>query len=466
MTRSRLVGGLVVAAALAAAAPEARANGRFPATIDVVFKPGDHTKMSLQVTWGLLQTEDEGASWHWMCEDAVGFGGVYDPDYAYTSTGKLFATTTSARGLAFTDDHCQWDGAPAPLGGVSPATFVSQVEYGPDGAVYAAAATINDSQIYVSHDDGASFQVLSNPGGGVDWWESMVIAPTLLAGNQTRIYLTGYTFISLPNSGPFKKRRMFRSDDSGASWTELSIVPFQFSHCLLPDLQIAAVSPTNPDLVFARVTKVNCLGIGDDIYRSPDKGATWTKVFSSGDNVLALVVRQSGQVVLGERLSGIHLSDDGGVTFGAAVPNSPEIDCMRERDDGVLFACGKNYAPENMALGTSTDAITWTPILTYTDVDDAYPGCPEGTTQHDVCYATRWCCVVNQFGIGDPACEGICPTQVVPPDAGPGGPAPDAGPSDPPDKPTCCSTGSPSSALLLGILVALPLVRRRRRVRE
>jgi hypothetical protein len=460
MTRLRLTGVLVVA--LAAAAPQvAHANGRFPATVDVHFKPGDHTVRSLQVTWGLLQTEDDGATWHWMCEDAIGFGGVYDPDIAYTPTGALIATTTSfERGLSLTRDHCAWAPAPPDLGTAGAATFVSQVEVGPDGTIFATAAIVGDSHVYVSHDDGASFQVLSNPGGGVDWWESMKVAPSLLAGNQTRIYLSGYTFLSLPNSGPFKKRRMFRSDDSGVTWTELTVTPFHFTHCILPDLQIAEVSPTDPDLVFARVTKVNCLGIGDDIYRSPDKGVTWTKVFSSGDDVTGLVVRRSGQVVLAERLTGVHLSSDGGATFGASLPDSPEIDCLRERDDGLLFACGKNYPPANMALGTSEDAMTWTPVLTYADVDDAYPGCATGTTQRDVCFDNRWCAIACQYGIPDQACQ---PCDVFPPDAGPT--APDAGP-EPADKPSCCSAGSPQSALLLGLLVAAPLARRRRRPRR
>jgi hypothetical protein len=217
------------------------------------------------------------------------------------------------------------------------------------------------------------------------------------------------------------------------------------------------VSPTDPDLVFARVSKVDCLGIGDDVWRSPDAGATWTRVFSSGDDVTGLVVRRSGQVVLGEHLSGVHLSDDGGQSFSAALPDSPEVGCLHERDDGLLYLCGRGLPPETMALGTSTDAVTWTSILTYPDVDDAYPGCAAGTTQHDVCAGDRWCPTACQLGIPDSACE---PCVAPPaPDAGPG----DDDDDDGPGPGGCCSAGSPRGSSLLALGIASLWFRRRRR---
>jgi photosystem II stability/assembly factor-like uncharacterized protein len=447
---------LVGLALVLATAGVARANGRFPATVDVHFKPGDHQVMALQVTWGVIFTEDGGATWHWICEDAVGFGGVYDPDYTFDAEGNFYATTTSTRGLASTHDHCVWNPAPAPLGG-DPATFVSHIELGPDDKIYALASTMQDTQMYTSSDQLTSDGAISNPGNGVSWWESMVAAPTALPSGETRLYISSYTYVPIPNTAEFfKKRRMFRSDDSGQTWTELSTQVFHFTHANLPDLQFIAVSPLDPDLVFAKVKKVNGLGIGDDIWRSDDAGVTWTKVFSSGDDVTALVPRLNGQVILAERLTGIHFSTDGGQTFGASTPDSPEVDCMRERDDGLLFLCGKDFEPANMALGTSSDGITWTSILTYKDIDDAYPGCPSGTDQHDVCYSNRWCCIVHQFGIPDDSCADECLGVV---DAGPGVDGGTGGGGGG----GCCkgNKGSPDSAVVMGFVVVVPLGRRR-----
>ena len=45
------------------------------------------------MTFGAVVSHDGGATWHWMCEKAVLYGGLFDPDYAYSSSGAVFATT-------------------------------------------------------------------------------------------------------------------------------------------------------------------------------------------------------------------------------------------------------------------------------------------------------------------------------------------------------------------------------------
>jgi hypothetical protein len=448
MRKARLLPSLA-AAALALAPGVALGNGRFPATIDVHFKPGDPDVIALQATWGLITTFDGGDTWHWSCEEAVGFAGIYDPDYQFTSTGLLFATTTTADALRQTRDMCTWTPAAPPLGpdGATPAKFVSQVAVGPTGAIFVATPyeLAPEPQIYRSTDDGVSWTPLSRPiAGTVDWWESMEIAPTLLAGSQTRIYATGYGFV-----GPDKVRYLVRSDNGGATWTDLGVDEFTFNH-ENADLQIAAISPTDPDLVFARVYRVNN-AIGDDIYRSDDAGVTWVRVFQSADDVTAVVVRESGQVVVTTGLSGVHVSADGGQTFGASIDDT-KVQCLKERDDQLLFVCGVSFPPDNMGLGTGTTVGDWTSILTFADVTDAYE-CAGGTTQQDVCYDLRWCATACQFGITAPECSCGFDAGVV---------APDAGIDAPPGK-TCCGTGDPSSAALLALLVAAPLARRRKR---
>lgn len=429
----------------------AQSNGRFPDTIDVHFKPGDHDVFALQATWGLLTTFDAGETFRWSCEEAVGFGGIFDPDYAITPTGLILATTTAREGLRLTRDLCTWAGAPAPLAPPDPddpqsyATFIAQVEVGPDGVIYAMASTIDDSQLYVSTDDGVSFAPRSAPGGLVTWWETLHAVPL---GETTRLYLAGY---DLGKSGA-KTRRLFRSDDAGVEWTELPTTDFTFGGDLA-DLQIAAVSPTDPDLLFARVYQANGRGIGDDVYRSADAGATWTRVHQSGDNVTSVVVRQSGEVLLTTALSGHHASSDGGVTFGPAFSTDLPINCMKERDDGVLFACSKSFPPTGMALGRGPSIPELASIYTFAETCEPVR-CADGTVQRDTCELARWPATVQQFGID----ESICGSGG--PDAAP----PDAGDAEPPKK-TCtdCSTGTPGSMLVFGALIALPLVRRRRR---
>jgi len=449
---------LALALVLALAPAVAHANGRYPTPVDLHFKPGDHDVMALGATWGVLITKDGGDTWGWICEGGVGFAGVYDPDLAFTSTGLLLATTTSADGLRLTRDFCSWEAAPPPLGspdgGITPSIFVSQVEVGPDGKIFAAASNGVDSQIYLSTDDGESFAAISNPGGGIDWWETLAIAPTLLAGDQTRLYLTGYDIAA----GGVKTRYLFRSDTSGATWTALPVTDFGFGGDM-SDLQIAAVSPADPDLVFARVYQANGSTVGDTIYRSANAGAGWTQVFAAGDDVLGVLVRASGDVVLATRLnaasdptSGVSVSTNGGVTFATPVLG-PTTYCLRERDDGVIYACGDGLDPELMAIGTGTAPGTYTPILDFRQVDDVID-CPSGTHASDTC-DPLWCGVTAQFGI--PGFEEAC--AVV--DAGP---PPDGGGVDPPDKScTDCSGGGPGGTALLAVFAVVPLLGRRRR---
>lgn len=436
-------------AALLLAPAVARANGRYPTPVDVHFQPGDHDVMALAMTWGLAISQDEGQTWGWICEGGVGFGGVFDPDYAFTSTGLLLATTTSADGLRLTRDFCSWDPAPPPLGstdgGITPAKLVAQVEVGDDGRIYAAVSTFDDSQIYRSVDDGASFAAISAPGTLVDWWESLLVAPGT-TGDTTRLYLAGF---NLGDAGA-KERLLFRSDNSGSTWTPLPVTDFTFGGDM-SDLQLAAIDPDDPDLVFARVYQANGTTVGDAIYRSDDAGASWTMVFEVGDDVPAVLVRGNGEVVVQSRLSGYAVSADGGQTFGALV-DAPASYCLRERDDGLLYWCGDGVDPDLSALSTGTAVGSYTHLLTFSEIDDQMD-CAAGTDVAAAC-DQLWCGITAQFAI--PGFEDEC--SVV--DAGPA----DAGLVNPPPK-TCsdCSGGGPASTAALAVIAVAPIVRRRRK---
>ena len=75
----------------------ARANGRPPGASTINFRQTHEQDVIAGLTFGAAISHDGGATWHWFCEDAIGYGGMYDPDYAYSRTGKIFATTTPGR---------------------------------------------------------------------------------------------------------------------------------------------------------------------------------------------------------------------------------------------------------------------------------------------------------------------------------------------------------------------------------
>jgi hypothetical protein len=453
---------VILAASLIAAAPApAHGHGRFPVMLDVLLQPGEPEVIGAPTTWGLIVSTDGGATWRWTCEEAVGFAGVYDPDYAFTATGLLVATTNVA-GLRLTRDLCTWSEPPPELG----ATFVARVRVGPDGWIYAAAADpfTADTRLYVSDDDAASFTAVADPAagvGGVDWWQSMAVVPALLPGDQTRVYLSGYTQRPGPAPGddPITERHLLRSDDRGATWRSLPLDDLAFGG-YLSELHVIATSPTDPDLVFARVGLADGVALGDTLYRSTDAGMTWTEVHASRDVVTAVVVRRSGEVVLAERgpapTVGVRVSSDGGATFGPPIAGTV-IHCLRERDDGTLLACGDGLAPVHLGIGSAQTAGDWAPIMAFRDVDGPI-ACPTGTVQRDVCEGKLWPYVACQLDVALPPapCDGVVPDAGVDGGAGP----------PPPPQAGCggCRAGATGATGLVALALALPLLSRRRRV--
>jgi photosystem II stability/assembly factor-like uncharacterized protein len=461
----------------------AHANGRPEATSTIHWRPSAPQDVVAGMTFGVVLSHDGGATWQWMCEDAVGYGGVYDPDYAYTASGALFATTFD--GLKVNRDGCVFGAAPPGN------TFVSQLEVAPDGRVVYAAADPHDAGIYQSTDDGMTFPVSASPGRDNDWWDSLVFA------TDQRVYLAGYRFQShcmggtvgagddcirdedcpfIENSRPFHGRcgdarkvfLLMRSDDGGASFTPQTKIglPAPQGGSVL---SIVGVDPLDPDIVYARVRQAT-----DSLYISTDGAVHWTKILDEPER-LSFVVRRSGEIVVATKLSGAKRSIDHGATWIDLV-NPPHIGCLYESPAGDVWACTQNYAQMMMdgmpaipadgyGIMKSTDLATWTGVLRFQDIAGPV-ACPAGTAQHDRCVekvddkASVWCCLAKQLGVTNPGadCSGrlaCVPASEAPPqvDGVTKAPAPPPG--------GCCDAGELASIWLVGPV--LMILRRRRR---
>jgi photosystem II stability/assembly factor-like uncharacterized protein len=430
-------------AGLVAGPRAADANGRFPRTVKLVSRPGHPQEMALGVTFGLLVTRDGGQHWQWMCESAIGFEGTFDPDYEVTPAGTMLATTFDGTRIT-RDGGCHWDLAPAPLGD----KYMSVLAVGGDGAVYAASPDANDPTIYKSTDDAVSFAPTGAVGMRGDWWSSIEVAP----GDPRRIYLAGFRGMGAEP----RQRILFRSTDGGQSWTQLPTTMLIGTD--VSELQIAAISPLDPDRVLMRMTLTagtlqETLYLSEDAGTDAPAGPTWTKVMELADLIPGVVVRRDRSVWVATQAHGLHRSTDGGRTF---TPVGVEYDarCLTEREDGVLFLCANDLPPDERALASSTTgaAGTWTPRLRFADI--AAPlACEVGTVQRDDCQAIVWCGIKQQLGITSDVVECLDPS-----DAGV-----DAGTTGPPGK-TCCDTGGAPPVLELSVvLIGLwPGWRRRR----
>jgi len=435
----------VAAVALVAGAGLAEANGRFPSSVSVSFRPQDPDDIYVGVTFGLLLSHDDGAGFHWVCEQNIGYEGTFDPKYRIGDNGDIYATTFEGLRVS-RDGGCSFETATAGQDPKSPGfldgIWIDALDVGTDGAVWVATAESGlANDIYRSTDRANTFRPLGLSSTTV-WWKSVAVAPT----RPQRAYVSGYQVTQTgPDGGAIPPTvHLHVTDDGGESWSEQGIAPFQLGTS--PLILVEEVSPTDPNVVFVRSVRA-VPPAGDKLYRSTDGGMTFTEVLTTTDTVRGVVMRADGMTVMvATQMGGVHRSTDGGATF-TKISDLPEAACIGDRGD-ALFACGANWEPDFFALGRSGDAGgTWSRVFRYIEMKGPL-SCPVGTVQRDVCEAQLWPAVREQFGISGPPDE---------PDRGDGSGG------------LClCSAGGMSagqaaSGAGLAALVAGLLVRRRRR---
>jgi MYXO-CTERM domain-containing protein len=462
-------------------------------------------------TFGLLRSDDAGATWHWYCEKTVGYGGTYDPDYVYTASGAVFGTTFD--GLKVMRDGCSFVATPPGM------TFVSRVEDGPDGALYFSASDPNDTKIYKSTDDGVTFPTSAMPGIAGDWWQTIMVAPS----NATRVYLSGYRLpmkctgntsnpgapctsnadcpaplqlyppkaidvatatppsIKTPLLGtcePQKEFLLFKSVNGGTSYGPIDITDITPTS---PNstIDIDGVDPTDEDILYARVTFETATA-GDSIWKSLDGGVNWTKILSKSSNIggLSFLVRNDGSCVAGTRDIGAwksaYVTDAGCGATWVDLPTAPHIGCLYKNpanDD--VWACTQNTASPQLGITSdgfglmkSADLASWTGMLRFEDIKGPVP-CGAETVQESQCVQkppdmqSQWCCLITQLGITSTAvdCTGELQCFGAQPE-----PAVDGGTVVTPE-PGClgCGAGAEPTTLVTLLVAGGLLFRRRRR---
>ena len=394
LARATLISVGLGAAAAASLPAESLANGRPPATTNVKFPASDPQTLYVPVTFGFLKSDDDGESFRWVCEAAVGYSGTFDPDYAVNDVGDVYATTFDGLRVS-RDGGCTF----APVAGelADPTRFASDVEIGPDARVWAATSVgQGPNDVYVAA-DGETFESVGLFQEKA-WWLSVRTTPD----DPMRIYVSGF----LPGPTSAESVAMLRrSLDGGATWEELPVDDFAFRE--RRDLYILEASPTNADVLFARVVGAN-EPAGDAVYRSEDGGVNWTKVLDFSDLVGSFLIRSDGQTVIAATVNGcpgdeapelkgcVQISRDAGLTFQPA-SEQPRLACLGERSDGTLFGCGDNWEPDNFALGSSDDGETWTKVYRFSETIGPLE-CPEGTAQAE-CAAVDWPALCETLGI-------------------------------------------------------------------
>jgi hypothetical protein len=428
---------------------------RMPQGTQMVERPGHPDELLMGSSFGPLISDDGGGTWHWICEDAVGYGGNYDPDYAYSPTGAIFATTFN--GLRVSRDHCQFDATALGPG------FATTIAQGSDGTLHVAMSfpgdnTVDpplpeDRKIYRSTNDGMSFDAGITVGTGGEIWSTIEVAPS----DAQRVYLTGFRI----ETGGTRSHFLLRSTNGGDSYTPLAITDFTVTD--QSELFIMGISPTDPQRVLLRVSRYRPNSEpGDEYFLSTNGGTSWTSVMQFLDSARSSIFLANGEVLIGSRSLGIYRSTTGGATFTQVTGTVPTIFCLHERPGGEVWACTDPLSdpPLDELIMNTTTLAQWTGVLRMQDIDGP-AACPSGTIQRDCCVDdlappacpdlhSLWCRVRVALGIVED------PTGCLAPDAAMGGDM-----TEPPKKGCCDAGAAPGGTGILVIFVALGLARRR-----
>jgi hypothetical protein len=343
------------------AAPAA-ANGRFPQSNQIVFSPTNPDLIVLRTTYGILPSRDHGATWQFLCEDALGVGPntLADPSIGLTQDNALLAGV--AIGLDVSPDTgCNWNCIGGPLAGqsivdlaVRPDTPTSAVAItGTYVAVADSAQEQTYSQIFETNDEGMTWAPLGIPIDPTVVVETVDVAKT----DPNRLYVSG-----VRGYGSARTALLFVSKDKGATWTEVDFSTALFDPTMEDSIFIGAVDPTNADRVYvrssaqvtggrSRLTVVTFAADGTPSFASPHTFDAGMAFLGVTGQMLGLAVTEDGsKIYIGSVGDGLWSADTSDLAFHKV--SSIKVQCLATRGS-ELWAC--SAAVSGFIAGVSTD---------------------------------------------------------------------------------------------------------------
>jgi hypothetical protein len=355
------------APAFLAAAPAA-ANGRFPAANQLVFSSADRKLVVLRTTFGILISRDYGASWVWLCEDALGLppSAVEDPPIALTAGGSMVVGTSSSLETS-PDVGCTWN----VQGGALASHSIVDVAVRPDTphtvvalqSSYDAEAGASPgyrSQAFQSIDDGRTWAPLGVP------IDAGVVATTIdvAASDPLRLYVSAYRMAT--DAGP-ASASLFVSLNQGASWTERLLPPLD------PASEsaafIGAVDPTNADVVYVR-TGGGATTSASRLFVTRDAGQSVQPALQLRGPMLGFALSSDGaRVFAGGPEDGLLAAASGSVgTPGAFSVVTPSLHVLCLATHGTdLWACSDSQSGFVAGVSSMQNA-TFVPKLQFADI--------------------------------------------------------------------------------------------------
>jgi photosystem II stability/assembly factor-like uncharacterized protein len=332
------------------------ANGRFPQAQQLVVDPSDPNHITVQTTYGFIDTANHGKDWRWICEAAVGYGGTLDPPIAILGDSTLIAGVFD--GLAVSSDKgCTFAKAQATGTSTCQSTlsgfagrFVVDVARQASDPTHAIAISSNgcgmdlfDTRLWSTTDNAKTWTQSGMPLPQSFLALTADSAPT----TPSTVYVSGFRVVSATDY----RGALATTTDGGATWNVVDIP--NSVNTSAP--YIAAIDPNDAKTIYVRLASDQ-----GQLLVTHDAGATYTMVLQAKGLLLGFALSPDGKtVVTGGETDGVLSASTSDFKFTqvSAIQNR----CLTWSGSSI-FACAKE-AIDGFSIGVSTDGgHTWTPL--------------------------------------------------------------------------------------------------------
>ncbi len=438
--------GRLAALVLAALLPSAaRADGAFPDEFSIHFPANAPHRIYVGANFGLLVSEDDGATWRYACEPWVTEGSsaalTQDNVSFYHLTADGAAIIALSREVTRTEDNaCTW---PPSTGSIT-GKVVNDFFPDPTDPTLVLAVLVDASANYAvvaSHDGGKTFDA-------TPLYTTSTAVITGLELSQSSPGVIYLTTVLRSGGGA----TLVRSDDYGAHWA----APIPMSIPSGSEPLIMAIDPADANTVYLRVVSA----LNDSVVITTNAGQSFDTALTISGQFSAFLRADDGTLYAGTVAGELYVRAPGATTFTSHA--APHFRCLGQRPGtSRIFACG-DMGIDGFSVGYSDNGgQTFQRMMSFTDLLG-----PLTCTSVATNCASHWERIQGVLGIGPAPDGGTGGPDAGQPDAGQ--PPPDAGPPPPSgggqQKSGCSSTGGDAFAVM-GLLVAaaLLLARRRRR---
>ena len=345
--------GIAIAIAAAIVLPgvsAARANGAFPDELSIHLPASAPHRILLGANFGLVISEDDGATWRYACEPYVTTGSSAPLSsanvsyYQVTADGAVLADSVNLTRSG--DVGCSWPTS----GGSVAGAVVSDIFADPTDPTFALAivATVSGTNIVASHDGGKTFGApLYSTADLLTGIESSRSTPGVVYA--TAIHTTGST-----TSNPV----LLRSADYGVHWSAPTTVPAPNG----TQPSILAVDPADANTVYLRLSS----GSSDSLGITTDGQNVQTVLTVSGA-FTSFLRAADGSLYAGQLDGSLHVRAPGATVFTTQA--GPHLRCLGQRPGSPrIYACADAFL-DNFSVGTSDDGgKTFQPLMKFSQI--------------------------------------------------------------------------------------------------